>query len=381
MCLNGERLCASPIIRVLSSAALSLSHLCSHSPSAHASATAVLLASLRSSCMSSLPPPSPPARERLAHAGSSSDERVDAAAVEPAAETVAKARWLPPISLYFYRQLVDVLGGEDGGNISGQQMRQQLRQRLLLKHNFPLDALQITTRFAAAKNFAVQDETQRIAVAEAHQTWEAHRAAFREEQARRRQLRAAQRSRTRHAAPPADSDTEFDEPEPTLGNKTALQDAMLAAHAAVEQQRDRFERARQDSKRAEKEERKQRRTQAKRELKRAALMQSVSHLSPYHLSSSSSASSSSTSSPSLSAYCIYAQSMVEAAARQERMEQRLLDAISRREEAERRREEATAEYRARKLQLLATQRSTESERLSGQSSNDDKENEHPNTSS
>jgi hypothetical protein len=79
--------------------------------------------------------------------------------------------------------------------------------------------------------------------------------------------------------------------------------------------------------------------------------------------------------------------MMEAAAQQARMEEQLWEVVRRREETERKREEdrqadrdATALYRAKKLELLSRQRNTESEQRRSEDSKDNKENEHPNTS-
>ena len=322
--------------------------------------------------------------------------------------------------MYFYEQLLDILSSEDGSTITEQEMGQQLSQRLLLKHNFPLDAAQIKIRIATARSFAVLDEAQRSAVTQAHETWEANRTAFNEKQTTRRQQRAAARRATRHAATPAHSDEEFEDPEPTLNTRTPLQTAMLAANAAHQQQRGRFAREKEQQREAEEKAKKRRRAELRKGRQRAVTLETVAHLaqgspqSASHLSSSSSAASlssspradgsagansdSSSSSPAPSSgprskfvaaavIGIYAQSMMMAAARQERMEQQLLEAIGRREEAERRREEAerrreeaTAEYRARKLELLSRQRSTEIEQRRSEDSKDKQENEHPNTS-
>ena len=83
---------------------------------------------------------------------------------------------------------------------------------------------------------------------------EASRDTFHDQQAKRRQQRAARYEALRStqraaAAPPADSDEKFDIDEPVL-SRSALHTAQLAAHAAYDSQRERFHRQREASRQA-----------------------------------------------------------------------------------------------------------------------------------
>ena len=297
--------------------------------------------------------------------------------------------------------------------MSEEEMQHRLSQSLLLAHNYPLDPKQIHGRIAAASNYAATDTAQRNNTAVAHATWEANRAAFLEQQAQRRAERAAQhlaqRSTRRQPAAPADSDMEFADLEPTPSSRTALQTAMLAAHAAHEQQRKRFEIEREASRKAAIEGRKQERTERKGAQRRQKILKTARDTMAQSASSSSSSFSSplQSLSPSLPAAapspasasssssgprtkfsvasCViqYSASMHQSFEHQLEFTQHLRDMAQQRQrerqkdrEEKRAREaaaaEATAVYRAKKLELLSRQLS--------RGSSDNKENEHPNSS-
>jgi hypothetical protein len=312
-------------------------------------------------------------------------------------------RWTSAISQYYYNQLHAILS-EDGEFITERELRERMSVVMMEECHIHIDSKQFAHRLRLARIAATEVQSSRIEHGELMARWEQRRDAFVDSQAERRQQRAERTMRRRSQAPLADSDEEFDEdePEPAI---TALQSAQHKAVVAYDMVSERFSSEKTAQRKADTTMRRKERTEQKQLQRRHELintMQSfagedlqnddvVSNTSPSDSSSSSSsfavlasaasaASASSSPSPSkrkfvpAAAIGAYTEYLARQSKQQTDIAAELREAIRQRQQEARLMAEATAEYRAAKLQSSGKYQTEMLALL-----NRDKENSNPNT--
>jgi hypothetical protein len=281
-----------------------------------------------------------------------------------------RERFLPSDSQHFCDYICELLSDEHTrATIKEQEFRSLLKMRILDKQ-LSLDDKKITARLRVIADTAKDVADHRIAVEQLKPRWERQRDEFLEKQAERRRERAERNRALRNRPPPVNSDEEFDIPQPAI-TSSALQLSMAAAHRAYEGVKGRFAAEKEAGAKASADHRKQDRNQARREARRSELL-STAFASSSDADSSAESSSSSSSSPPKRKFTaaavtgVYTEFMAQQARQSAEIARELKESI-------RRTEEATAQYRERKLKSTEEYRNKKLQLLGA-----GKENVHPN---
>jgi hypothetical protein len=298
--------------------------------------------------------------------------------------TPLRERFLPSDSQYFCDYICELLSDEHTrATIKEQEFRSLLKMRILDKQ-LSLDDKKIAARLRVIADTAKAVADHRIVVEQLKLRWKRQRDEFLEKQAERRCERAKRNRALRNRPSPVNSDEEFDIPEPAI-TSSALQLSMAAAHRAYEGVKDRFAAEKEADTKSSADQRKQDRNKARREARRCELLSTAFASSSdvdssAECSSSSSFSSSSFSSSSFSFSSsspkrkftaaavtgVYTEFMAQQARQSAEIARELKESI-------RRTEEATAQYREKKLQSTEEYRYKKLQLLGS-----GKENVHPN---